>query len=80
MKTQAGCSGNVYSIETGFPELLVVDATATPNCLACFINDIDPFNAQNCRPVKVYNQESGAWVIAIYATRVIDEEEELRYS
>ena len=48
--------------------------------LLVFINDVDPFHSQNCRPVKVYNKETGPWTIAPFATRVIDENEELRYS
>ena len=55
MKTQAECSDNIYSIETGPPELLVLDATDS-HCLARLINDVDPFHSQNYRPVKIYNR------------------------
>ena len=62
VKTHAECSDNIYSIETGAPELLVVDATDSPHCLARFIKDVDPFRSQNCRSVEIY-KEAGSWTI-----------------
>ena len=52
IKTQNRITDNVYRIETGAPEFLVVDASDNLDCLARFINDVDPFHVQNCRTTK----------------------------
>ena len=80
VKTASEAQDNVYSIESGPPENLVVDVSNRTECIARFINDVDQFHVQNCRPVKVYDKEKSTWAIAIFATKNIEEEEELRYS
>ena len=80
IKAQNISTENVYSIETGAPEFLVVDASDNLDCLARFINDVDPFLVQNCRTMKIYKDGTTSWTIAIFATKSIDTGEELRYS
>ena len=80
VKPQNISTDNVYSIETGAPEFLVVDASDNLDCLARFINDVDPFHVQNCRTIKIYKDGTTTWTIAIFATKSIDTGEELRYS
>ena len=46
IKTQNRSTDNVYSIGTGAPEFLVVDASENLDCLARFINDVDPLHVQ----------------------------------
>ena len=78
IKTQNRSTDNVYSIKTGAPEFLVVDASDNLDCLARFINDVDPFHVQNCRTIKIYKDGTTSWTIAIFATKSIDTGEELR--
>ena len=79
IKAQNISTDNVYSIETGAPEFLVVDASDNLDCLARFINDVDPFHVQNCRPMKSYKSGTTSWTKAIFATKSIDTGEQLRY-
>ena len=80
MKAQNISTDDVYSIETGALEFLVVDASDSLDYLARFINDVDPFHAQNCRTMKIYKDGTTSWTIAIFATKSIDTGEERRYS
>ena len=80
MKTQKISTNNVYSIETGAPDFLVVDASEILDCMARFIKDVDPYHVQNCRTIKIYKDGTTSWTIAIFATKSIDTGEELRYS
>jgi len=57
-----------------------VDASDNLDCLARFINDVDPFHVQNCRTIKIYKDGTTSWTIAIFATKSIDTGEELRYN
>ena len=72
IKTQNIFTDNVYSIETGAPELSVKDASDNSDCLARFINDVDPFHVQNCRTIKMKKDGTASWTIAIFATKSID--------
>ena len=77
---QQNSTDNIYSIETGAPEHVTVDASKRTECLGRYINDVDPFHAQNCRTVKIYNNNRSRWTIGIFATKNISSGEELRYS
>ena len=80
IKAQNRSIDNVYSIETGAPEFLVLDASDNLDCLARFIIDVDPFQVQNCQTLKKYKDGTTSWTIAVFATKSIDTGEELRYS
>ena len=79
IKAQKRSTDNVYSIETGARDFLVVDASDILDCLARFITDVDPFLVLNCRTIKIYKDSTTSWTIAIFATKSIDTGEELRY-
>ena len=78
MKTQNRSINIVYSAETGVPDFLVVDASQTLNRLATFINDAEPFHSQNCRTLKLYENDTTSCTIGIFITNSNDTAEELR--
>ena len=70
IKAQNISTDNVYSIETGAPEFLVVDASDNLDCLARFINDVDPFHVQMCRTMKKYKNGTTSWTIAFFCYKI----------
>ena len=72
----ADTSDNVYTFQVDNPVKMVVDASTRPDCLARYINDVDPFHKKNCEPRVVRKGQD--WVIAFYATTCLAEGDELR--
>ena len=71
-------SDTVYMFEVGKPEGIVIDATSRLDCMGRYINDIDPFNVQNCHPIKQLNEKKDVR-FCFFATKNIDTGHELRY-
>ena len=70
---------NVYTFDSGPPDIVLIDASAREDCIARFINDSDFLYKENCRPVQ-FRDKDGLVQIAFYTTRIVEAGEELRYN